>query len=332
MGQQFADEGLIRALTSDPAPHEIRQLDVTGMRSRLPADQLLPLAKLGRAPWPLQLIAGAWAYRGGGLVHRLDLGLPPATGPEIITVHDLAGLHFPDEGALPRFWMRALQRATAVVCPSRFSADDVERHSGRDDVHVIPNGLDPVFVESDDVTSQRASEPVGIEARYVLHTGGATLRKNLGALAAAWPSVRRENPDIALLMCGPAHARRAQLFGALDGVQIMGRVARKTVVSLIRSAAVVVVPSTYEGYGLPVLEAMASGVPVVASAAGSLPEVAGPGAILVEPTADGLAEGLCRALDGVDAQTLADARELARSRTWSRAASSYKALYSSILG
>jgi glycosyltransferase involved in cell wall biosynthesis len=103
------------------------------------------------------------------------------------------------------------------------------------------------------------------------------------------------------------------------------------VVNLIRSAAVVVVPSTYEGYGLPVLEAMASGVPVVASAAGSLPEIAGPGAILVEPTADGLAEGLCGALRGVDAHTLARARELAHSRTWDLAAASYKALYSSVL-
>jgi glycosyltransferase involved in cell wall biosynthesis len=97
------------------------------------------------------------------------------------------------------------------------------------------------------------------------------------------------------------------------------------------AAAAVVVPSLYEGYGLPALEGMACGVPVVAVRRSSLPEVLGQYGILVEPDANGLAEGLCLALESPDDQDLAAAKKAAKARTWTVSAEKYRRVYHEVL-
>jgi glycosyltransferase involved in cell wall biosynthesis len=93
------------------------------------------------------------------------------------------------------------------------------------------------------------------------------------------------------------------------------------------SADAVVVPSIYEGYGLPAIEAMACGVPVVASNTTALPEITGSHAILVEPSADGIAHGLTRVLGGIDEGHLERAKAFALARTWGSSAAAHIRLY-----
>lgn len=329
MGQQYAEEQLIDALRRLPSAPSIRTLRLASLRAPLAADRRLPLARLTSMPWRVQRVAGDWAYRGHAWVHRLDLGLPPARR-EILTVHDLAPLRFDDEGPLPAQAARSIRRASAVICPSRFTAEELHDTYGVGRVEVIPNGLDPAFVDAQPLPP-REREALGLPPRWILHSGGATKRKNLGLLADAWPAVRAREPDVGLVLCGPRDPRRTALFAGQPRTHLLGKVERRTLVRLVAGAAAVVVPSTYEGFGLPAAEAMACGVPVVATALSALPEVTGGFAILVADDAEALADGITSALAGVDDETIDRARALARSRTWEAAAIAHARLYEQTL-
>jgi glycosyltransferase involved in cell wall biosynthesis len=120
----------------------------------------------------------------------------------------------------------------------------------------------------------------------------------------------------------------------MQGVRYIGQRQQAFVPRLMRSAAAVVVPSTYEGFGLPALEAMAVGTPVIAAACGALPEVCGSGAVLVEPTSEALAAGILDVLAGGERiKRMRDAgRARARRFTWKEAARRTLAVYEEALG
>jgi glycosyltransferase involved in cell wall biosynthesis len=153
-------------------------------------------------------------------------------------------------------------------------------------------------------------------------------------LATAWPDVLAEQPDAFLALCGPPHPRRDELFCGLPNVRYLGYCPTPFVARLIRAATAVVVPSTYEGFGLPALEAMAAGVPVVAAACGALPEVCADGALLVPPDAAEFAAAIGEALAGGAAiERLRTAgRARAASFSWERAARETVAIYEEVLG
>ncbi len=175
---------------------------------------------------------------------------------------------------------------------------------------------------------------LGIRQPFVLHAGGCTQRKNLAGLAAAWPLVRAARPDAQLVLAGPPDERRDRLFGPLEGTVRTGRLDDSAVPGVMAAAAAVVVPSTYEGFGLPALEAMAAGVPVVAAERSALPEVCGDAAYLVEPDGPGLAEGLVAALEGgPDAVAMVEqGRARATTFTWEASAAAHAALWRSAVG
>lgn len=336
MGQQHHESELGEALqrTTASGGWELSAVRVASLRAGAGAgDVRLPLGPLARAPALAATLAGALAYRGADLVHRFDLRLPPYPGPEVVTVHDLPPLRFDDEGTLPRWAAASARRSRLAICPSTFAADEVSALLGQTKVRVVPNGVGHAFRRAP-VGRPEILARLGLDGRFVLHAGGATQRKNLCALAGAWHRVSDAVPQVTLVMCGPAHPRRSQLFAGMANTRWIGHLPAGDVADLMRAAAAVVVPSLYEGFGLPALEGMACGTPVVAADRGALPEVCGDAALLVRPTASALAEGIEAVLtDDELARRLCTAGPArAEPYTWERAAIATLAAYHEALG
>ena len=304
MGQQVYEAEIQAALTkaAEPSRWAFRRLTMRSLRSPLQADARYPAGPIANGPLWAAKAVGAILYRNSLLVHRFDLRLPPANGPEVVTVHDLAPLRFSDEGGLPRHAMASAQKARRVICSSEFAASEIKELLDTGNVTVIHCGLGEAYREPHRM-GQASLEKLGLEEPYIIHAGGATARKNLASLAAAWTQVSRQVPDLKLALCGPPDDRRTNLFRDLPRVRLLGRLETPVVASLMAGAVAVVVPSLYEGFGLPALEAMACGVPVVAANAGALPEVCADAAHLVDPSPEGLAEGLLRVLTDDDLNT-----------------------------
>ena len=331
MGAQVYEEEIARRAPAVLPEAEVRRTVVRSLRSELPGTVRLPARVLGDAPAAVRRATGRLIYP-RGLVHRMGLSLPPAPGPEVITIHDTVAWRFPDEGRPEPHAAREARRAAAVVSVSRFSADDVAERLGLDHVDAVHNGVDARFVDAEPlpVAERRA---LGIERPYVLHAGGSSLRKNLDGLAEAWALVHDAVGDVDLVLSGPPSARRDALFGPLPRTVRVGRVPSAQVPGLVAGARAVVVPSLYEGFGLPALEAMACGVPVVAADRSSLPEVCGDAALLVEPDADGLGAGLVAVLrdEAPVAAMVRRGRERAARFTWEASADAHARIWRRVL-
>jgi glycosyltransferase involved in cell wall biosynthesis len=318
---------------SGPDEHwGVRHVVARSLRSSLPGTVRLPLGWLSGASPRARAAVGRLAYARGGLVHRMGLELPPAPR-EVVTLHDVVAWRYADESAPVPAAAEELRRAAAVICVSAFTAGEAVDLLGITDPVVVPNGVEARYFGAAPLGGD-ALAGLGVTGPYVLTAGGASERKNLAALAEAWPRVRAACPDVTLVLAGPPHPRRTELFAALPGVRLVGRVAEELLPGLYAAASVVVVPSLVEGFGLPALEGMATGVPVVASDRSSLPEVVGDGGLLVEPTAAGLAEGVLDALAGGSDVEAMVRRGLERARrfTWEAAAEGHARVWRSVAG
>jgi glycosyltransferase involved in cell wall biosynthesis len=333
MGQQIHEAQLRGALEIElGGSWEIADRALVSLRAPHSAGRRLPLRLVWAAPYPLAAAIGSLAYGGADLVHRFDLRCPPSTRREIVTIHDVAPLRFDDEGSLPGWAATSARRAAAVICGSEFAAEEVRSLLGAQRIHVIPSGVDPRWATAAPFSEAKLAD-LGFGGPLVVHAGGASTRKNLAALATGWPEVVAECPTAMLVLIGPPDPRRDALFADVPNARYLGYADKTFVTRLVRSAAVVVVPSTYEGFGLPALEAMAADVAVVAAAAGPLPEVCGDAALLVEPTPAGLARGIVETLAGGAAveQRRALGRERSLACSWERAARSTAALYEEVI-
>jgi len=224
-----------------------------------------------------------------------NVSLPaPRRGVVVATIQDVAPLVLPDPRRrkwLKNFrWRRryafTARRADMIIAISRFTSDEVHRV-----LHVPYERMRVTLLAADDLRippRERDAEALarlGVHAPYVLAVGAADRRKNLGLLDRAMPRVATAFPQATLVLAGP---RRGRGHDRSDPPwqRTLGFVSDEDLMTLYRCARVVVAPSSYEGFGLPVLEAMQLGAPVICARATSLPEAGGDAAVYVEPDDD----------------------------------------------
>jgi glycosyltransferase involved in cell wall biosynthesis len=215
----------------------------------------------------------------------------PQTGKVVATMHDVAPLAYPDPRRTKwlqnRRWRRlyrnTAQRAAMILAPSSFTAAELRHFLGvsSERVRVTPLAADDLPMPPS-ARDAGTLERLGVRAPYVLAVSAVDRRKNLELLDRAMPHVVDLLPSATLVMVGP----RRDSDNADEPVwrRSPGYVSEEDLASLYRSARAVIVPSLYEGFGLPVLEAMRLGAPVICARASALPEVAGDAALYVSPT------------------------------------------------
>lgn len=221
--------------------------------------------------------------------------LLPSRYKRVTTVHDAIPLLAPKVQPLAtRLIFRTLIPATrytadAVLTVSEAAAEDLTRYLGleAEKVHVIPNGVAQALSQSPDEVAKHL-RAVGIPSPYYLYVGNLTPRKNLARVITAF-RLFREQYDAHLAIVGPkawgADALSKEAADR-DDITLTGFVSDEQLVALYRGAKALVFPSLYEGFGLPVLEAMSYGTPVLTSERGALAEVAGDAATLVNPESE----------------------------------------------
>jgi glycosyltransferase involved in cell wall biosynthesis len=258
---------------------------------------------------------------GADLAHFLYAIPPGYRGTSVVTIHDLSFEHLPDVMGLKDRLLfktqvpRSARRADRVLTGSEWTKRDLLERYGLSEERIVvtPYGVDPAF---------RPDGPRS-EGHYALFVGAIQPRKDPLTAVEALALV---NSDLRLLLIGPEKLGAGRVREAVDRlglgqrVEWKGHVGTDELARLYRGAAVLVFPSRYEGFGLPVLEAMACGTPVVATTAGAIPEVAGEAAVLVDPgDAAALAGGIERAL--ADRDRLVEAGlERARRYSWAQTA------------
>jgi len=262
----------------------------------------------------------------------------------VITVHDLAFLLFPGllTAESQRYYgqiRRAVHSAEAIIAVSESTKCDLIAHTAAPaaKITVVYEAAGPAFRPVTDAAALAVvRQKYGLPEEFVLFVGTIEPRKNLATLLKAWSKIRISNFEFrnSLVIAGkPGWLYEETIAQARElgtAVQFIGGVRPEDLPALYSAARLFVLPSLYEGFGLPVLEAMACGTPVVCSQASSLPEVAGDAALLVEPhDVDGLAAALQRALSDEALRRQMIARGLAQAArfSWEKAARETLAVY-----
>ena len=328
--RRYASE-LLRALTALREPIELVILG---------GDAATPLPdgceRVGEPPHPptnagWSIVGLPWAARRA----RVDvLHAPAYTGPflsampVVLTIHDVSYARHPEwfpyrrDAVRRAFYRQCAVSADAVITDSTFSADEIHAAYAIDRrrITVVPLGVTlPAFRDG------AALLPAGVRTPFLLHVGDLHERRNLATVVSALADARRRDAGLAnlsLVLAGidrgvqEAILQHARRLDSSDAVLPVGAVGEEQLWALYRCATALVYPSRYEGFGLPLLEAMSCGTPVIASRAASIPEVVGDAGILVDPmSVDAWTSAVIRVA------STADVREPLRAAGLQRAAS-----------
>lgn len=303
-GTGVAAMRVAEAMATQP---DVTLLGVAGRHAHLPSDPWSPAVPIGYLPVGGPLLYELWLRRNWPKVERatghIDVAhattvIPCATdAPLVVTVHDLAFLHDPTQftrrgnAVFRRSLEHIRRRADLVLCSSQATLDDCASAGiGTDRLRLVPLGVEPATVDVDEVARVRAL--YRLPPRYLLFVGTVEPRKNLRGLVDA---VSRLDQPLPLVAAG------AEGWGDVDipadgDVRFVGFVPAADLAGLYAGAEVFCYPSEREGYGLPVLEAMAHGTPVVTSRGTATEEAAGGAAVLVDPLdPDDIARGITEA-------------------------------------
>ena len=288
------------------------------------------------------------------LFHAPHYVLPALTPCRaVVTIHDCIHLRFPQylpnrlgyAYARASLWT-ATHRAARVITVSEASKRDILRYFRVPEsrIDVIYNAIDARFWEQPpDDEMERVRQRYQLDAPFVLYAGNIKPHKNLERLIDAFHLLRQERGDlrdVRLLIIGDEISKYATLRRAVHRhklhkhVRFFGFVPDQTLAALYRLAAAFVFPSLYEGFGLPPLEAMASGTPVITSNVSSLPEVVGDAALLIDPyEPQAIADAMRRVLTEPDLRTDLRARGLARARgfSWERSIRRVREIYGEVM-
>lgn len=332
-------------------------------KDRFPRDKIPPFSKLKfrdlRIPVrALNFLWNSWqwppleTFFGG----RLDLShsptpLPlPSKGKKIVTVCDLFFLEDPDKADLEArrvFSKKArtsLERADGIITISRFSRDSIVKACGiaEDKILVTYLGTSPGFKEkSSPEELDRTRRELDLPAEFLLFVGASEPRKNLGALLDALSLVHREYKPVVLVIAGreggdaETLSKKVKDLNLGAWVKFTGYLSERDIRNLYHLAAGLAFPSLCEGFGLPLLEAMACGLPAAAASAGALPEIAGRAALFFNPhDPQDMARALIRLLsDGPLRQDLIrEGLRRAGDFDWARTASQTLDFYKRVTG
>jgi len=317
-----------------------------GLAAALPAG-VRAAVRTPHRPVPARLLQGAWAraevppveWLAGRIdvFHATNFVLPPLRRARgVVTVHDLSYLRFPETVNAASLRYRALVprsvRRAAVVCtPSHAVAEEVRSQYQPDVVVVTPLGVDASWLAAPRPDRSWLSAR-GLPERYLLFVGTLEPRKNLPTLLAAYAALRGTDPQTPpLVLAGPPGWGPALDTAGLppESVITPGYVEQPTLQRMVAGAAALLMPSVYEGFGIPLLEAFASGTRVVASDIPVIREVTGGRARLAVPNdAEALAEAIRRTLAAPNDPEFGEAlRRHARQWTWQRCAAATRAAY-----
>jgi glycosyltransferase involved in cell wall biosynthesis len=260
-----------------------------------------------------------------------------AAVPTVLTIHDVSYERHPEWYPYRRDWLRrtfyrqSARAAAHILTDSEFSRGEIAAAYGipSDRVTVAPLGASRIFSAA--ALSASVPLPAGVAAPFLLHVGDLHERRNLSVVVRGLlrARARLETPLLSLVLAGVDRGVGDQLAalaadsGARDAIIRLGAVSDDTLHVLYHAAAALVYPSRYEGFGLPLVEAMASGTPVLASRAASIPEVVGESGVLLDPDepkqwADAIVHVMTDPI--LRARLRTDGRSRAAMFTWERTA------------
>ncbi len=311
---------------------------------------------LGYKPWRMLVWAGQLTGIGfdhllpnGRLFHATEHLLLPLQGmPTVLTVHDLIFRHLPEHHKrLNRWYLNwslplYCRRATRIIAVSECTRRDLMTAYGlpAEKIVVVHEAADPRFRPQSPERIDAVRKRYGLPERYVLFVGTIEPRKNLARLLHAFETVHTAGLTDALVLVGSRGWLYEGFFEELErsparrAVIMPGYVPDEDLPAVYAGAQLLVFPSLYEGFGLPLLEAMACGTPVACSGTSSLPEVGGEAARYFDPVSEAaIADTLCGLLDDDSLLRELAERGLARAArfSWDRVADETESVYRSTL-
>ena len=311
-------------------------MDVPSTVRRLTLDVASPYRRI-----PLSFPALA-RREGAALVHTHYFASPRLPCPAIVTVHDVSYARAPElfarrDRSLLRFVRGSVRRAARVLAVSEFTRADIIDLYGLDPAKVVavPNGVGDRFRPHADA-GDRVRERFGINRPYMLCVGALQPRKNVPLAIEAYALAMDRGTDCELVVAGGDKGGRLDVLDAIlrtrmtGRIHLVGHVGDDELAALYSAARALVFPSLYEGFGLPALEAMASGIPVIASNTTGLAETVGDAGLTIDPrSADDVAGAMRRVLndDALRERLIAAGHARAAEFTWARTAAATAAVY-----
>lgn len=322
---------------------EWERADTEVVTTRWPTEKRWVRILWEQVAWPR-----AAADRGLDLLHSMAFVTPlwrPC--PTVVTVYDLSFIHFPERFPIvQRLYLttqsrRSCRQARRVVTISESSKEDVHRFFGvdREQIDVVFPGVDAAFRPRPAAEVAAFRRQHDLPERFVLHVGTLQPRKNIPTLIEAMARLRR--PDLSLVLVGGKGWLYDKIFAQVERlglekqVRFAGYVPDEALPLWYNAASLLVFPSVYEGFGMPIVEAMACGTPVIASATSAIPEAAGGAALLFSPqSVDALVSQMLAVLDNAEqAATMRQhGLEQAANFSWDRAGETMVATYRRALG